>query len=78
MISVKEYTDSYNRWTKMLQNEARRIRDSAECRKRIMRNIESAPYGELLVDAAKCIADLTGDSVFYQTVKAKVRNDNDR
>lgn len=74
-MTIREYTQAYNRWTKMLQNEARRIRDSAECRKRIMRDIESAPYGELLVDAAKCIADLTGDSVFYHTVKAKVRND---
>lgn len=73
MFSIKEYTEAYNRWTKMLRENAERIRDSSESRKRILFGLQGAPTEDLLLESARCIYDLTGDEVFFNQVQAEVK-----
>ena len=67
--TAKEYLDTYELWSKMLIENAKRIEDSAECRIYINKNIGSAPLEELLARAIDCIYDLTGDSLFRDQAK---------
>lgn len=63
-ITIKEYTDSYQRWTSMLRDEAERIRKSSDAKTFIYKNVETASAPELLKVCFNCIADLTGDEGF--------------
>lgn len=48
----------------MLREEARRIKDSSEARKFIIKNLGKKDPLELLEVACRCIYDLTGDTLF--------------
>ena len=68
MITAKQYTDSYNRWTAQLRENAERIVRSSEARKYLIKNSAEAPLEDLLLEAVKCISDLTGDTILTKTV----------
>jgi len=64
MISTKQYTDNYNRWTDHLRKSAEQIERASEARKFILLNLETASDRELLKVACECISDLVGDEAF--------------
>lgn len=66
--TVKQYTESYERWTAELRENAKRIEDSSDCRVYLIKNAAKAPMDELLIRAVDCIYDLTGDSQFRRQV----------
>ena len=66
--TIQQYTEAYNRWSRESIENFRRIEDSSECRKYLVKNAESAPMDELLIAAVNCIYDLTGDSQFRRQV----------
>ena len=68
MITAKQYTETYERYTRMLQKNAERIVKSSETRKYLIKNSTEAPLVELLAQAVNCIADLTGDECFRKEV----------
>lgn len=68
MITAKQYTETYERYTQMLQKNAERIVKSSETRKYLIKNSAEAPLVEMLVQAVSCIADLTGDECFRKEV----------
>lgn len=68
MITAKQYTDSYNRYTKMLRDYSENIEKSSECRKTLIKNVASADPLDLLQEAVNCIYDLTGDRCFLKQV----------
>ena len=68
MITAKQYTETYNIWKTQLQDGAEKIVRSSECRKTIIKNIDSADPLDLLQEAVNCIYDLTGDRCFLKEV----------
>jgi hypothetical protein len=68
MITAQKYTETYNLWKAQLQDGADKIVRSSEARKYLIKNSDSAPLEDLLIVAVKCIADLTGDTVFQKEV----------
>lgn len=68
MITAQKYTETYNLWKAQLQDGADKIVRSSEARKYLIQSSETAPLEELLIEAVKCIADLTGDIVFQKEV----------
>ena len=68
MITAKQYTDNYNRWTESLRKGAEMLTASSECRKVLIKNIDSADPLDLLQEAVNCIYDLTGDRCFLKEV----------
>ncbi len=68
MITVKQYTDNYNRWSEMLRKNYEKLSASSECRKSLIKNIDSAELLDLLQEAVNCIYDLTGDRCFLKEV----------
>lgn len=68
MITAKQYTDNYNRWTESLRKSAEMLTASSECRKVLIKNIDSADPLDLLQEAVNCIYDLTGDTCFLKEV----------
>ena len=68
MITAKQYTDSYNRYTQMLRDYSENIEKSSECRKTLIKNTETADPLDLLQEAVNCIYDLTGDRCFLKQV----------
>lgn len=68
MITVKQYTDNYNRWTEQLRQSSEMIVHSSECRKTLIKNVDAADPLDLLQEAVNCIYDLTGDRCFLKEV----------
>lgn len=68
MIIAKQYTDTYNRWTKMLRDYNENIEKSSECRKTLIKNADTTDPLDLLQEAVNCIYDLTGDQCFLKQV----------
>ncbi len=68
MITAKQYTDSYNRYTRMLREYNENIERSTECRKMLIKNAATADPFNLLQEAVNCIYDLTGDKCFLKEV----------
>ena len=77
MISAKQYTDTYNQWKEQLRKANVAIENSTECRKYLIKNSAAASYKEMLVQAVKCIADLTGDECFRKEVIRNLERRND-
>lgn len=78
MITAKQYTDTYNRYTQMLTDYSEKIFKSSECRKYLLQNADTADAFDLLQEAVTCIYDLTGDVCFLKKVTASIerrRND---
>lgn len=69
MITAKQYTNSYERYTEMLLRDAERIEQSSETRKYLMKRSADAPLEELLLEAVECISELTGDLILPKQVK---------
>lgn len=68
MITAKQYTDTYNRYTEMLKDYSEKLVNSSECRKTLIKNAETAEPLDLLQEAVNCIYDLTGDRCFLKSV----------
>ena len=68
MITAKQYTDTFNRYTKMLNDFSVAITKSSECRKTLIKNTATADPLDLLQEAVECIYQLTGDRCFYKEV----------
>lgn len=73
MITAKQYTDNYNRWTESLRKSSEMITHSSECRKHLIQNIDAADPLELLQVAVNCIYDLTGDQCFLKEVTEGIK-----
>lgn len=63
-LTEQHLRKDYTRYQNMLREEARRIKDSSEARKYLIKNIGKKDPYELLVVACRCIYDLTGDTYF--------------
>ena len=62
--SLSELVATHEQRKQSLREEARRIKDSSEARKFLIKNIgKKDPYA-LLAVACRCIYDLTGDTYF--------------
>lgn len=72
MITAKQYTDTYVEYKRMLREHSERIFKSTECRKTLIKNIDTADPFDLLQVAANCIYDLTGDQCFIKEVTAGI------
>lgn len=72
MITAKQYTDTYNTWRRQLMENAERIADSSECRKTLIKNVDTADVLDLLQEAVNCIYDLTGDQCFLKQVTESI------
>lgn len=68
MITAKQYTDTYIRYTKMLRDYNDNIEKSTECRKTLIKNADTADVLDLLQEAVNCIYDMTGDECFLKSV----------
>lgn len=68
MITPKQYTDTYNRYTNMLRDYNEKIEKSSEVRKTLIKNTDTADPFDLLQEAVNCIYDLTGDRCFLKEV----------
>lgn len=63
-LTEEDLRNDYSRYQNMLREEARRIKDSSEARKFIIKNLGKKDPLELLEVACRCIYDLTGDTLF--------------
>ena len=72
MITAKQYTDTYVRYTKMLRDYNDKIEKSSECRKYLIKNTDTGDLLDLLQEAVNCIYDLTGDRCFLKEVTASI------
>lgn len=73
MITAQKYTETYNLWKTQLQEGADKIVRSSEARKYLIKNSDTAPLKDLLIEAVKCISDLTGDTVFQKEVLRNIK-----
>lgn len=62
--SLSELVATHEQRKQSLREEARRIKDSSEARKFLIKNIGKKDPYELLAVACRCIYDLTGDTYF--------------
>ena len=69
MITITQYTRTYEAHQRVLQDEAKRIARSSETRAWLMKNIGTASDGEVIKKAVECIADLTGDECLRKKVR---------
>ena len=67
-MNIRTYTKTYALFRNICEDEQKRIKDSSECRKYVLKNIKSADCQTLIKAMANCIYDLTGDSVFRDQV----------
>ncbi|MBR2390611.1 MAG: hypothetical protein IKA94_07435 [Mogibacterium sp.] len=63
-VSLSELVATHEQRKRSLREEARRIKDSSEARKFLIKNIGKKDPYELLAVACRCIYDLTGDTYF--------------
>ena len=68
MITAKQYTDTYIAYKRMLRDYNENIEKSSECRKFLIKNVDTADALELIQIAVNCIYDLTGDKCFLKEV----------
>lgn len=66
----------YTRYQNMLREEARRIKDSSEARKAIIKGLHTEDPRKLLEIACRCIYNLTGDTVFRDKVVMELRGEH--
>lgn len=71
-ISMSDLAENYERWKRMQQEEARRIKDSSEARKYIIEHLGKKDPLELLEVACRCIYDLTGDTYFEKYTRETI------
>ena len=69
MITITQYTRTYEAARKILRDESERIARSGETRAWLMKNLGTAPDGEVIRRAVECIADLTGDECLRKKVQ---------
>ena len=62
--SLSELVSTHEQRKQSLREEAKRIKDSSEARKFLIKNIGKKDPYELLAVACRCIYDLTGDTYF--------------
>ena len=67
-MNMRTYSKTYALFRDICEDEQERIKDSSECRKYALKNIESADYQTLIKTMANCIYDVTGDSLFRDQV----------
>lgn len=70
--SLSELVATHEQRKQSLREEAKRIKDSSEARKYLIKNIgKKEPY-ELLAVACRCIYDLTGDTYFEKVTRETI------
>ena len=69
MITITQYTRTYEAARKILRDESVRIARSGETRAWLMKNLGTASDGEVIRRAVECIADLTGDTTLRKKVQ---------
>lgn len=69
VMATKDLKDNYTRWQNMIREEQRRIKDSSEARKYILKNLDAEDPIKLLSVACRCIYDLTGDLTFRKVIE---------
>ena len=70
--SLSELVATHEQRKQSLREEARRIKDSSEARKFLIKNIGKKDPYELLAVACRCIYDLTGDTYFEKHTSAMI------
>lgn len=63
-LTEEDLRNDYSRYQNMLREEARRIKDSSEARKYIIKHLGKKDPLDLLEVTCRCIYDLTGDTLF--------------
>lgn len=76
-ITEESLRNDYARYQNMLREEARRIQDSSEARKAIVKGLHTEDPRKLLGIACRCIYDLTGDTVFRDKVLKELEEMNE-
>ena len=71
-MSYSDLAENYEQWKRMLHEEARRIKDSSEARKFIVKNLGKKDPLELLEVACRCIYDMTGDTYFERHTREMI------
>lgn len=71
-LTEEDLRNDYSRYQNMLREEARRIKDSSEARKFIIKNLGKKDPLELLGVACRCIYDLTGDTYFEKYTRETI------
>lgn len=71
MITLNQYTRTYEAHQRMLQDEAKRINASADARAFLMKNLQTGDAEELLGVAVVCIADMTGDKTLIKALRRR-------
>lgn len=71
MITITQYTRTYEAHQRVLQDEAKRIARSSETRSFLMKNLSDGDAEELLGAAVTCIADLTGDKTLIKALRRR-------
>ena len=74
-LTEEDLRKNYSRYQNMLREEARRIQDSSEARKAIMKGLHTEDPKKLLEIACRCIYDLTGDTTFRDKVVMELRGE---
>lgn len=70
--SLSELVATHEQRKRSLREEARRIKDSSEARKFLIKNIGKKDPYELLAVACRCIYDLTGDTYFEKHTRETI------
>ncbi len=77
MITLNQYTRTYEAHQRVLQDEAKRINASADARAYLMKNLQTGDAEELLGVAVVCIADLTGDKTLIKALRRRTDGKTD-
>lgn len=72
-FKLDDFKAFYSHWSEILKDEQERIKASSEARKVLIKDIETADPWELLETACGCIYDLTGDTIFRDVTKKKIK-----
>ena len=67
-MNIRTYTKTYALFRDICEDEQERIKDSSECRKFVLKNINKADHCKIIKALVTCIYDLTGDSLFRDQI----------
>ena len=68
MITLTQYTRTYEAARKILRDEAKRIAASTTERAYLMKNLKDGDAEELLAVAVNCISNMTGDGTLLKAL----------
>jgi hypothetical protein len=68
MITITQYTRTYEAYQRILHDEAKRIAASTTERAYLMKNLKDGDSEELLAVAVSCISNMTGDGTLLKAL----------